>query len=201
MEIADETGLSTATRGWILLPPSRMASMASGMPWPRIRSDPKRAMSPMISAPMTGMMMMATPRFESAGDAGWMLMRPKKKRFVKNAMRRNSTNAKTAPTAPRQMAIAERMRRRGVVVKSPSSWRSAAPGRAAPSDSIRDMTIRLLWGKRALQAFAPVTSYYGDGYHRRWQSVLLKLGRDISGSGGAREPRHRQLRPNGSLRR
>jgi hypothetical protein len=40
MEIADETGLSNATRGWMRLPPTRMASIASGMPCPRIFSEP-----------------------------------------------------------------------------------------------------------------------------------------------------------------
>ena len=40
IEIADESGFSTATRGCIRLPPIRIASIASGMPWPRIRSEP-----------------------------------------------------------------------------------------------------------------------------------------------------------------
>jgi hypothetical protein len=40
IEIAADTGLSTATRGWTRLPPVRIASMASGIPWPRIFSLP-----------------------------------------------------------------------------------------------------------------------------------------------------------------
>ena len=40
MAIAAEIGLSSATRGLILLPPRRIASIASGMPWPRIASEP-----------------------------------------------------------------------------------------------------------------------------------------------------------------
>ena len=40
MATAADTGLSTATRGWTLLPPSRIASIASGMPCPRIFSQP-----------------------------------------------------------------------------------------------------------------------------------------------------------------
>ena len=32
IEIAEESGLSTATRGWMRLPPIRIASIASGMP-------------------------------------------------------------------------------------------------------------------------------------------------------------------------
>ena len=46
IEIAADTGLSTATRGAIRLPPVRIASMASSMPWPRIFSLPYRAISP-----------------------------------------------------------------------------------------------------------------------------------------------------------
>ena len=37
IEIADEIGLSSATLGSIRLPRIRIASSASGMPWPRIR--------------------------------------------------------------------------------------------------------------------------------------------------------------------
>ena len=40
MLIAAEIGLSTATRGSTRLPPMRIASIASGMPWPRIFSEP-----------------------------------------------------------------------------------------------------------------------------------------------------------------
>ena len=40
IEIADEIGLSSATRGWIRLPRIRIASSASGIPCPRIRSEP-----------------------------------------------------------------------------------------------------------------------------------------------------------------
>ena len=40
IEIADESGLSSATLGWMRLRPIRIASIASGMPWPRIFSEP-----------------------------------------------------------------------------------------------------------------------------------------------------------------
>ena len=40
IDTAADTGLSTATRGWTRLPPIRIASMASGIPWPRIFSLP-----------------------------------------------------------------------------------------------------------------------------------------------------------------
>ena len=40
IEIADDTGFSKATRGSTRLPRVRIASSASGMPCPRIRSEP-----------------------------------------------------------------------------------------------------------------------------------------------------------------
>jgi hypothetical protein len=54
IEIAVDTGFSTATRGCTRLPPVRIASMASGMPWPRIFSLPYRAMIPTPRPPATG---------------------------------------------------------------------------------------------------------------------------------------------------
>ena len=71
IEIAADTGFSTATRGSTRLPLIRMASMASGMPWPRMRSDPYRAIRPMISAPVTG-----TRRIQGPSVfAGWRRQR------------------------------------------------------------------------------------------------------------------------------
>ena len=40
IEMADEIGFNSATRGSIRLPRIRIASSASGMPWPRIFSEP-----------------------------------------------------------------------------------------------------------------------------------------------------------------
>ena len=40
IDIADESGFSSATFGSTRLPLIKMASIASGMPCPRIRSDP-----------------------------------------------------------------------------------------------------------------------------------------------------------------
>lgn len=54
METAADTGLSAATFGSTLLPRVRIASMASGMPWPRIFSEPNRAIRPTTSPPSTG---------------------------------------------------------------------------------------------------------------------------------------------------
>ena len=40
IESAEDSGFRIATFGSIRLPPIRMASMASGIPWPRMRSEP-----------------------------------------------------------------------------------------------------------------------------------------------------------------
>ena len=40
IEIADDSGFSSATFGSMRLPLIRIASIASGMPWPRMRSEP-----------------------------------------------------------------------------------------------------------------------------------------------------------------
>lgn len=54
MLIAAEIGFSSATRGWMRLPRERIASIASGIPCPRIRSEPKRAIKPTTSPPRAG---------------------------------------------------------------------------------------------------------------------------------------------------
>ena len=54
MLIAAEIGLSIATLGCTRLLPVRIASIASGIPWPRIFSEPYRAISPTASPPATG---------------------------------------------------------------------------------------------------------------------------------------------------
>jgi len=38
--MAEDNGFNTATFGSIRLRPMRIASSASGMPWPRMRSEP-----------------------------------------------------------------------------------------------------------------------------------------------------------------
>src|SRR5437016_6382671 len=68
MEMAEDSGLSTATRADMRLCPMRIASSASGMPWPRIRSEPYRAMSPTMRPPTMGTNSAQTPRRLSAGE-------------------------------------------------------------------------------------------------------------------------------------
>ena len=77
MLITLETGLSTARRGLTRLPRTRMFSIASGMPWPRIASDPKRAMNPTTRPPATGISTLAGPSCASAGETSSVLRRPK----------------------------------------------------------------------------------------------------------------------------
>ena len=50
IEIADDTGFRTATFASSRLRPIRIASSASGMPWPRIFGEPQRAIAPMIES-------------------------------------------------------------------------------------------------------------------------------------------------------
>lgn len=66
--IADDNGFNTATFAVILLFLKTIASMASGIPWPRIASEPKRAISPMIKPPIIGTGMTHNPRPLRAGD-------------------------------------------------------------------------------------------------------------------------------------
>ena len=51
--------------------------MASGMPWPRIFSLPKRAIRPMMSEPTTGTPTAQTPSGESCNLTSATLKRPK----------------------------------------------------------------------------------------------------------------------------
>ena len=76
IEMAEDTGFRTATFGSSRLRPIRIASMASGMPWPRILSEPYRAIAPMTSPPTTGMRMLAGPRTWSVGVAAADERRP-----------------------------------------------------------------------------------------------------------------------------
>ena len=56
-----EIGFSTASLGSIRLPRKRIVSIASGIPWPRMRSEPTRAITPTINPPTTGTNTLHTP--------------------------------------------------------------------------------------------------------------------------------------------
>ncbi len=75
MEMAAEIGLSTAMLGSTLAPFSRMASIASGMPWPRILSEPKRAIRPTITPPTMGTRTIQMPSGLPAGRTDARLKR------------------------------------------------------------------------------------------------------------------------------
>ncbi len=62
IEIAEDNGLRIASRGCTRLPLMRMASIASGIPCPRMRSEPKRAINPTIIDPATGTSTAHAPR-------------------------------------------------------------------------------------------------------------------------------------------
>jgi hypothetical protein len=76
IEIAAEIGLRTASLGCTLLPLIRIDSSASGMPWPRIGSDPCRAMSPIIRPPATGISNAPIRGECASGDTNTALKRP-----------------------------------------------------------------------------------------------------------------------------
>ncbi len=118
MEIAEDSGLSTATLGDMRLPPIRIASMASGMPWPRIFSEPNRAIRPMISPPSTG----ATTihRFRGAWASGAMVKatRWNQTRFSVRPISRSRSQAARLPPVPTATAIAASISRRRSAVKS-----------------------------------------------------------------------------------
>src|SRR6478609_4728462 len=125
IEIADDNGFRRATFGSTRDPLMRIASMASGMPWPRMRSDPYRAMAPMISAPTTGTRMTNGPRWWPSGDTRSVENRWKKNKLVHKPINFSSHVATTAAQRPMPTARAEIEISRGVAVKSPRWWRES----------------------------------------------------------------------------
>jgi hypothetical protein len=120
IEIADDSGLRIATFGCIRLPPIRIASMASGMPCPRILSEPKRAISPMTRPPRAGASTIHRLGFKPASETVWALRVWNQTRLVASAMAWSSTQAASPPPAPTGIAMATSIRTRRSVVKSPS---------------------------------------------------------------------------------
>ncbi|SAL85087.1 hypothetical protein AWB67_06850 [Caballeronia terrestris] len=116
--IPDDSGFSTATFGDMRLLPNKIASIASGIPWPRIFSEPKRAISPTMSPPITGTTITQSPSVLSAGERSANEKLPKKKRLVNRWMRESSTNAASVATAPITAASAEMPGSRAFAAKS-----------------------------------------------------------------------------------
>ncbi len=132
---ADDRGFSTATLADMRLPPIRIASMASGMPWPRIFSEPKRAISPITRPPIAG-----AQTIQALGRTAEKLMvaveaLPSQIRLEARAISFSSAQAPRAPPAPTTKAMATSIRSRRSAVKSPSAWvwadASGAPRRGA----------------------------------------------------------------------
>src|SRR5665213_2980778 len=119
MTMPDDNGFSTATFGDMLLLPNRIASIASGMPCPRIFSEPKRAISPTSSPPTTGTPITHAPRWLSAGERLAIDSVPKKNRLVKKRIRSSSSAAETVATPPMTAASAVMRSSRELSAKSP----------------------------------------------------------------------------------
>ncbi|AHI80973.1 chloride channel core domain protein [Burkholderia thailandensis E444] len=96
----DASGFNIATFGDIRLLPNRIASIASGIPWPRIFSDPKRAISPTTTPPATGTAAAHGPSVFSAGERSANENCWKKNRFVNRWMRLSSANAASVLSTP-----------------------------------------------------------------------------------------------------
>ena len=120
IEMAEDRGLSIATFGDIRLLPNRIASIASGMPWPRIFSDPKRAISPMTSPPIAGAKTIQ-PMGEGVGERQRLEAERTEPDQVGD-QRDGLSRAHAAPTlpAPTSEAMPIRTSTRLSVVKSPS---------------------------------------------------------------------------------
>ncbi len=127
IEIAEETGFRIATFASRRLRPIRMASSASGMPWPRIFGDPHRAMAPMTSPPTTGTATLQAPSVFCAGETFWEENRPKYARLVMAPISQTRAQATTEAMAPMTIAAAE-SRARG---RRSNSRRAARGGRGA----------------------------------------------------------------------
>ncbi len=108
IEIAADIGLSTATFGDSRLSPNKIVSIASGIPCPRIFSEPKRAMTPTIRLPITGIVTTARPTAESEISAASAEMRPNQKALVTIAIDWSRSHAPHAPPVPTIGAIKDR---------------------------------------------------------------------------------------------
>ena len=168
MLTALEIGLSTASRGSIRLPRNRIVSIASGMPCPRMRSDPTRAMSPMTSPPATGTRTLSGPRREVSGRSIRVPSVPVYTACVIRPMRSSSPSARKATATPIAIAIAASQRTAGGVVKSRRS-RSAAAGRRRSHGTVNPSGNR----SRRLEGITDARSYRGPIFLRRLAAGLL----------------------------
>ncbi len=116
--IPEDSGLSTATFGDMRLLPNRIASIASGMPCPRIFSEPKRAIRPTIRPPATGTAITQAPSVLPAGERSAKDQWPKKNRLVNRCIRFSSTTAASVLVTPITAASRAMRGRRAFGAKS-----------------------------------------------------------------------------------
>ena len=94
--------------------------MASGMPWPRIFSVPKRAIRPMTIPPSAGATAIQRLGFTVAKSTGTVETWPRQTRFDASAISLSRTQALATPPRPQTTAMAISVSMRGSAVKSPS---------------------------------------------------------------------------------
>src|SRR5215470_2102233 len=107
MATAAESGLRKVIRTGMRLSLARICSIASGMPWPRMADEPKRAINPTTSPPMGGTRTTHGPRWEMVGPSGSSEAVPRKDRFVTRKMSRWSIWATPAASRPTPTASAQ----------------------------------------------------------------------------------------------
>ena len=130
-----------------------MASIASGMPWPRILSDPKPAISPTIRLPITGTITVPMPSAASVISTGSAESLPNQNRFVANSIIFSSTHAPQAPPVPTTNAIAASRSMR------PSALWSARRCCSSPRVGVKLISL-------FRYARAPIMSYYDISQQR-----------------------------------
>lgn len=93
-----------AVRGAMRLCLVKIASMASGMPWPRM-SGAHLAMALMTSAPVTAAAKSGQPGWSLASERFSVVSSWNKATFVSSRMRCTRTQAAPPPATPRRAAI------------------------------------------------------------------------------------------------
>ncbi len=106
IEMADDSGFKIATLAESRLCPNRIASIASGMPCPRILGEPKRAIRPISRLPTTGTTITRTPDAASAISAGATDQRPNQAILAASAISLMRIQAATTAPLPTTSAIA-----------------------------------------------------------------------------------------------
>jgi len=117
MARAAEIGLAIAVRGATRLCLVSTASMASGMPWPRIKGA-HRASRLISSAPVMAAANRGQPGSSSARDRAWVDRSWNRAMLVRSTIRWTSTQAAPPPAKPRNAPMIARRRSRRVGVRT-----------------------------------------------------------------------------------